>query len=280
MAVKLTGGQAPEDESSDKIMLLGHGYPGVGKTAFGLSFPAPFWIFNLDRPMGELIKKLPVTHEVTYEAMPVDLADTSKAAAIQYLTKFDALLKDALAGSSDGTMLIDGWDIFWDLVKIARVNNLESDLPKEYAPANAYMNGILGRLGRSKLNVVFTTISSKVWSGAKTETDRVRADGFKHKDRMLTHEVYLFSPEDRRNPVEAPRGGDPTKAGETGQTHRALITMSKLNETLINRMIPNLSFALLYKLTFGQSYGSPERLWSPAKAAALVTEEAPAGAAT
>lgn len=275
MATKLLGGDTPEGEASDKLMVLSHGYPGTGKTSFALSFPAPFWVFNLDRAIGSITKGLPKTHELTYEAVAIDVDTPTPAVAAAYLAKFDMLLKDAIASKSDGTFVIDGWDIFWDLVKIAKVRNLESELPKEYAPANAHMNGILGRLGRSPLNVVFTTISSKVWSGAKTETDRVRADGFKHKDRMLTHEVYLFSPEDRRNPNEVPKGGDPSKPGETGQTHRGLITMSKLNESLINRMVPNLNFNLLFRLTFGKNYPEPGRLWSPSSVAKVEGDATP-----
>lgn len=276
---KLIGGQSPATERADKIMLLAHGFPGVGKTAFALSFPAPFWVFNLDRAIGALSTKLPEGHLLDYEAVAIDVDSPTKATAVQYLTRFDKLLNRALTGQildddgtvitvpKDGTFILDGSDIFWDIVKIAKVNNLDSDLPKEYAPANAYMNGVLGRLGRSSLNVVFSTISSKVWTGAKTESDRVRANGFKHKDRMLTHEVYMFTPEDRRNPQEVPKGGDAATPGSTGQTHRAIITMSKLNESLINRVMPNLNFGLLYRLTFGMAYPEPERLWSPSAAA-------------
>jgi len=265
MAVKLHGGQAPPTENMYKIMLLAHGLAGVGKTAFGLSFPGPFGIFNLDRGIGSLTTQLPETVEIDYEDVSLDVAVLTKGMAQQILNKMDAMVNDMLK-LKQGTLIIDGWDIFWDCVKMAKVNNLDSDLPKEYAPANSYMNNLLMRLGRSPINVVFTTISSKVWSGAKTETDRMKADGFKHKDRMLTHEVYLFTPEDYRTPNEVPLGGDPTK-GTVGQTHNALITMSKLNESLINRRIPNLTYKLLYRLTFGVAPPDEDKLWTPGKKA-------------
>lgn len=270
MAVELTGGTPA---TNNKLMVLGHGYPGVGKSALGLSFPTPHYVFNLDRPLDNLIEKLPTAHKVVLEDAPQDVDAASRAVAQSYLTKFDALMKRALTEGGDGTAMIDGWDIFWDLVKIAKVANLDSDLPKEYAPANAYMNQWLGRLGRSRLNVYFTTVSSRVWTGAKTETERVRADGFKHKDRMLTHEVYMFSPEDRRNPFEVPKGGDSKTPGSLGQTHQALITMSKLNENLINKAVPNLSYSLLYRLTFGKAYPEPARLWSPAASAVAAPKD-------
>lgn len=267
MAIDLNGGEAPPNENATKIMLLAHGLAGVGKTAFGLSFPPDFGIFNLDRGIGALTKQLPPEMKIRYEDVSLDVAILTKGMAQQILNKLDELVAFMLKDRPMGTLIIDGWDIFWDCVKLAKVNNLDSDLPKEYAPANSYMNNLLMRLGRSKLNVVFTTISSKVWSGAKTETDRMRADGFKHKDRMLTHEVYLFTPEDYRTPNEVPLGGDVAK-GTVGQTHNGLITMSKLNESLINRRIPNLSYKLLYRLTFGEAPPNEGSLWTPGKAAA------------
>lgn len=267
MSVSLKGGQAPPNENPEKLMVLSHGLPGTGKSSFGLSFPGPHYIFNLDRNMGHLTAQMPEDWEAEYEGdMELQVAAPTKGMAQQVLNKFDALMTKALA-SGTGTVLIDGWDVFWDIVKVAKVNNLDSDLPKEYAPANSYMNNWLMRLGRSKINVVFTTISSKVWSGAKTETDRMKADGFKHKDRMLTHEIYLFTPEDYRTPNEIPLGGTEDK-GNVGQSHNGLITMSKLNEKLINRRIPNISYKLLYRLTFGKAPPEEAKLWTPGKAAA------------
>lgn len=273
MSVKLRGGEAPETENSTKIAALVHGFAGVGKTSFGLTFPGPHYIFNLDRNIGHLTKQMPADWDAEYEGdMEMATAVPTKGMAQMVLNKFDALMNKALAGGT-GTVLVDGWDIFWDLVKLAKVNGIAegNDLPKEYAPANAYMNNWLMKLGRSRLNIVFTTMSSKVWSGAKTETDRVKADGFKHKDRMLTHEIYMFSPEDYRNPNETPLGGDPAK-GTVGQSHNALITMSKPNESLINRRIPNLTYKLLYRLTFGEAPPDEGKLWTPGKVAAKPPE--------
>lgn len=264
MPVKLTGGEAPPTENPNAIKMLGHGQAGTGKTAFGLSFPPPFFIFNLDRAIGHLTRQLPPWVEIDYEGVDLNVEILTKGLAQQILNMFDGLMKIAFA-KGEGTVIVDGWDIFWDCVKLAKVENLDSALPKEYTPANSYMNNWLHRLGRSKLNVYFTTISSKVWSGAKTETDRMKADGFKNKDRMLTHEAYFFTPEDYRTPNEVPLGGDPAK-GTVGQTHNALITLSKLNEGLINRRVPNLTYKLLYRLTFGSAPTDEDKLWTPGKA--------------
>ena len=267
MPVRLTGGEAPPNENPNKIMALGHGLPGTGKTAFGLTFPGPFFVFNLDRAIGHLTRQMPADTEIVYEGADLNVEILTKGLAQQILNLFDGLMREAFK-AGEGTVIIDGWDIFWDCVKLAKVPGIDSgnDLPKEYAPANSYMNNWLHRLGRSRLNVYFTTISSKVWTGAKTEVDRMKADGFKHKDRMLTHELYFFSPEDYRTPAEIPAGGDPAK-GTVGQSHNAIITLSKLNEGLINRRIPNLTYKLLYRLTFGEAPPNEAKLWVPGKKA-------------
>lgn len=262
MPVELTSGMLPPGEATDKIMCLVSSFPGKGKSGFALSFPEPIWYFNLDRAIGHFHDAW-ATRKVTYEAVVIDVDKPSPAVANAYLAKFDLLVRDAIKSKTNGTFIIDGWDIFWDLVKYAKLPAGGADsMPKEWAEANEYMNNHLRRLGLSQLNAVFTTIASKVWTGMKTETDRVRADGFKHKDRWLTHEVYLFSPENNTEPEAVPKN-----AATPGQAHYARINQSKLNEKLIGVVVPSLTFSLLYKLTWGRPYSQPERLWSPAQAA-------------
>lgn len=261
MSVTLTGGQAPAPDEVVKFMILDHGFPGTGKTAFGFSCPPPFWMYNLDRPIDPLLPKLPVGVQVEYEHIAQDVDETSMAVAKTYLAKFDALVTKAIR-ANEGTFIIDGFDILWDIVKIAKIpGGGEDAMPREWASANEYMNGALRRLGLSKLQVVLTTISSKIWTGAKTETERVKADGFKHKDRWLTHEVYFYTPENTREPLANP------SQGKTGVQHQAYIAVSKLNENLVGRVLPSLTFSLLYKLTTGRTYPNASALWSPASSA-------------
>jgi hypothetical protein len=265
MPVQLTGG-TPSPEML-KIMALVHGFAGTGKTELSFSFPPPYWMYNLDRSVDHIVPKLPAGVTIEYEHIPDDVDNTSAIVARSHLDKFDALLKAAIK-ANEGTFIVDGYDLLWDLVKIAKVRNLDEDLPKEYAPANSYMNSALRRLHMAPgLQVALTTMSSKIWTGAKTETERVKADGFKHRDRWLTHEVYLFTPDNTREPFAKP------SQGNTGQTHQAYIAQSKLNESLVGRVLPSLTFALLYKLTFGQGWPEAEKLWSPAKAAAAKPAE-------
>jgi hypothetical protein len=182
------------------------------------------------------------------------------------LRKFDALVTAAIK-SGEGSFIIDGFDLFWDLVKLAKIpGGGEDAMPREWASANEYMNGHLRRLHMSPLQVCLTTMSSKIWTGAKTETERVRADGFKHRGRWLTHEIYLFTPENTTEPHASP------KQSALGQSHQAYIGSSKLREALVGRVLPSLSFATLYKLTFEQAYPDGSTLWSPARVGVATTK--------
>lgn len=263
MAVKLIGGEAPP--ADPKFFIYAHGFPGVGKTSFGFSGPPPFYLYNVDRPIDSLVPKLPAGVEIEYEHIIDDVDATSPAVAKSHLGKFDTMLRDALKANK-GTFILDGADLFWDLVKVAKIpGGGEEAMPREWAEANSYFNGAMRRLSLSGLQTVFTSVSSKIWAGAKTETERVKADGFKHRARWLTHEIYFFTPENPTEPFATP------KQGAVGQTHQAYIGMSKLNETLVGRVLPSLTFSLLYKLTTGRSYPDAGSLWSPAKEPAGAT---------
>lgn len=256
MAVKGHGGKRPT-ERGDKLFVRSYGIEGVGKTRFGLSFPGPFYIFNLDRSMDHLLEAMPEHIEYEYEQAVIDVDVPTPGTALQYLAKFDALMRSAHTGGK-GTVLIDGWDILWDIAKIAKVKNLNEDtMAKEYAPANEYMNSHLRRLGTSKLNVVLTTFAKQKWTGMKTETQQMITEGFKYGGRWITHELYHYLPDAKTAPLMIPT------QGAMGVTHMAHINQSKLNEKLIGRVIPNPSYAMLFKYTFGRMPEEYDKLWTP-----------------
>lgn len=255
MAETLRGGQSPANET-DKMVTLIHGQPGAGKTALGLSWPSPIWFFNCDRPAKTLIERLPEHYEVHYESASFDVDNLAHGMAAQFIMKFDKLLKEAMAAG--GTLFIDGWDLFWEMVKTAKVPGLTDDtLPKEYQPANNYMFNLARRLINSKLEVVLSTISEKPWSGATKQADYYVSSGWKHKDRFITTEVYCFTPEDRRRAMETPL------EHQLGQSHSAYIGMNKLNESTVGSVVPNLSYKMLYRMTFKKLPENADKLWVP-----------------
>ena len=267
MAIILRGGECTPNEV-DKTVELVYGLPGVGKSAYAFSHPSPVRFFNCDRPAASLIKKLPSHYEVHYESVDLDVDGMTPNMAARYLTAFDRMAGEAIK-SGVGTFVCDGWDIFWEIVKLAKVPGLsDSTLPKEYEPANGYMIAWLRRLVQAPIPVVFTTIAEPIWSGAKT-TDaegRLKSSGFKHRGRFLTHEIYMYSPEEKDKPTERPRELlDKDKRPVGGQSHSSYIGVSKLNEKLVGRVIPNLNYGLLYRMTFGVAHPQAAELWNPAK---------------
>jgi hypothetical protein len=253
---QLKGGQSPKNEES-RIFANVYGVSGAGKTAFALTFPPPFFILNLDKDMRELLMQLPDSYDVEYERLVFEVDGLTAGSAAQYLVKADALLKKALL-AGEGTFLLDGGDIFWDTVKIAKLmKGGDGVLPKDYSPANAYMNSYLSRLQHAPFHVCMTSMSRKKWEGAKKESDKMEADGFKHRKRWVSHEIYMFTPEQRQYPSEVP-----AQAG-TGQTHKAYIDTSKINESLVGSVIPNLTFKVLYAMTYGSLPDEYKKLWSP-----------------
>lgn len=257
MPETLRGGQRPSNEQVDKLVTLDYGLPGTGKSSFVLSHPSPIYFFNCDRGIAPLLERVSETAEVVYERAQLDVDGLTPGLAARYLLAFDKLAGDALR-RGEGTFAVDGWDLFWDIVKIAKIPGLsDSTLPKEYEPANVYMNNWLQRLCNSPLQVVFTTIAEPIWGGAKKETDQMRSSGFKHRGRWLTHEIYFFTPEEKDIPDRKPldRSG--------GQSHSAYIGISKLNERLTGMVVQDLSFASLYRMTFGRAHPKAAELWSP-----------------
>jgi hypothetical protein len=263
MPVTLKGGQRPEGEQN-KLVTNAHGKPGTGKSTFALTHPSPLFYFNCDRPMGNLLEKLPDSYEVIYEAIPLDVDAITPGLATQYMLKFDALVNQALK-RGEGTFVVDGLDIFCEIVKVAKLPKSGGDpIPREYADYNTYFNNHHRRLGTSGLQVCFTAMSKPVWTGAKTETDMMASEGFKWRGRWLTTEVYLFTPENRDTPHASPT--ETTR----GNTHSAWISTSKLNEKLVGAVIPGLTFGLLYRMTFGKAYPGQAQLFSPSKVEAAV----------
>lgn len=256
MAEILKGGQSPSGER-DKLVTLIHGLGGAGKTTLALTWPSPIFMFNCDRPAKSLIEKLPPHYEVHYEMALRDVEAVNQGMAARYIMAFDALFREALAGGK-GTIFIDGWDIFWEYVKLAKVPGLSDDtLPRQYEPANSYMFSFARRAVSSPLEVVLTTISEKPWEGATKQADYYVPGGWKHRDRFITCQLYAFTPERRERAPETPydRG--------TGQTHQTYIGMNKLNEQTVGSVVANLSYKMLYRMTFGRLPDDHEQLWVP-----------------
>lgn len=236
-----------------------HGMPGSGKTAVLLSFPSPIHMVNFDRDPSSLFVKLPPHYEVTYEAIPYDI-DATPASAATILNIVDKMIDRALKYAKDhpeapGTFALDGADLYWESTKVAKLPSADASA-RQYADCNTYMNRNLGRLYNSPLQVGLSAISKEIWKKESAGTGTFDPEGFKHRGRWITHELYLFSPEEVAPTLRPPER-------ETGQTHRAYFQKSKINEGLVRSVVPNISFKVLYKLAYGELPQEHEKLWTP-----------------
>ena len=259
MPETIKGGHPTGGPTGKKLMALWHGHPGSGKTAVLLSYPPPIHMVNFDRDPSHLFVKLPAHYEVIYETIPYDI-DFSPSIASAVLHKVDTMVAMALKYAKEhpdnpGSFALDGSDILWDIVKIAKLPSSDASA-RQYADANAYMYGLLGKLYNTPMHVGLSAISKEIWKRESAGTGTYDPVGFSHRARWLTHECYLFSPEDT-----APR--DRPVDSEVGQTHRAYFQRSKVNEKLVRSVTPNISFKMLYKLAYGELPKEHEKLWTP-----------------
>lgn len=252
MVETFKGGQRATDRPK-KIFAQVFGTEGVGKTSFALSFPSPLWIVNLDRNMDDLLERLPEHYEIHYEEVPFDV-DMSKGVAATTIMKVKNLFKQAIAAGT-GTFFVDGIDLYWDYVKMAKLPD-DAELPNQWGPANSEMESFFRRSEAAPLQMVFNSIASKIWTGATKESNQMKADGFKHTGRFINTSIYIFTPEDHSKPDLRP-------TEQRGQTHHSYISMAKLKENIVGSVVPNLSYKMLYKMTFGELPPDHEKLWVP-----------------
>jgi hypothetical protein len=203
--------------------------------------------------MDDLLEKLPEHYEIHYESVQYDV-DMNRSVAAGVMLKVKALFEAAIKGGK-GTFFMDGADLYWDYVKLAKLPE-DADIPNQWGPANSAMDSFYKRAEAAPIQVVFTGIASPVWEGMKKETDRMKADGFKHAGRYINSKVYMFTPEDHSTPQSRP-------VEKKGQSHSAYISTSKLNEKIVGSVIPNPSFKMLYRMTFGELPPDHELLWTP-----------------
>jgi hypothetical protein len=129
------------------------GPPGAGKTTALLTYPSPITFINLDRAPGELTEQLPEHYEINYLRVHYDV-DTTPAIANKVLNDIDGAARKAITASKSsggGSFILDGYDLLWDYVKIAK-------LPKKrYLPQRSRWEGRRGRPTRHTSRCPSTT---------------------------------------------------------------------------------------------------------------------------
>ena len=251
--VEIKGGSRAT-ERPRKLFTQVFGIQGSGKTSLALSGPSPLFVANLDRNMDDLLEKLPPHYDIHYEEVQYDV-DMNRGVAANVMMKIQALFEKAMKMGLTGTFIVDGADLYWEYVKMAKLPD-DADVPNQWGPANSAMSSFFRRCESAPFQVFVTSIASKVWEGMKKETDRMQADGFKHAGRFINTSVYMFTPEDHSTPTIRP-------FERAGQTHSSYISLSKLNEKIVGSVIPNLSYKMLFRSVFGVLPPDHEKLWVP-----------------
>lgn len=249
---KLRGGSV--GEYLRKLFACYYGFAGEGKTTQLLTFPPPLHILNCgDRDIKPLLEQLPESHDIYYEWLVPDVDALSQRVAEGYLQRADALL--ALALKNGGSFLMDGIDIHWEFVQIAKITAPEGTALR-YKPANQYCFDFFGKLTSSPLQIGVTSLAAEIWNGPSS-TGRFRYAGWKHIDRYIETAVRMFIKE------QMAAGEKPQATQNPTVTHAAYIEQSKKAEHLARRVFDNMNFGFLYKATFGVPYPEEDKLWKP-----------------
>lgn len=254
----LKGGQLPSNEPiKERLITAIYGVEGVGKTTLALTFPPPLFILNCDRNMSKYIKLLPETHEVHYERLDLQDVDAlSPEMAKVHTARANKLIQTGLK-VGHGTIILEGEDLFWEVVKISLLPRGDAKA-REYADANEYMNNHYRRTERSDLNMAITSFAKPEWVGETKTSGKYQREGFKWTKRWYNTAVYLYLATNTK-PDAVP--ADVNKAIDL--QFKAQMTENKEDKRLQMRTLPRLTYALMFKMTFGHMPPDADLLWKP-----------------
>ena len=257
-----TGGTPPKTRT---LAINAWGLPGVGKSTFALTMPPPIYLLNCDRAVDSLLALLPPTHEIFYESFLLRPGEQlTQQSAQRFLAAFEGL--EALAvQQGEGSFIIDGGARFWDVIKLAKLppSAAESKDLKAWELPNDYWRSHLLGLEATPFQVCITHPAVTIWEGMTKESERLRPDAFKHQGYSLTVDVYIFTtgrPSDLYPKMVENMALTGQVPGETA--HWGIIWRNKFNTKIEQRAVMNLTFPLLYQMTFGEPWTGAE-CWTP-----------------
>lgn len=256
--IEMRGGGRPPSEATPIVRCEVYGTTGVGKSTFAATFPGPLWIVNFDRSWAPIIEQLPETCHIRYMEIPVDADMLVKGIAASHLLSFDRFLAEASQSKDGGTFILDGADIWWDVVKAAKLPEGGADVARDYYVPNTYATSRYRRLSSLPMHLVCVTAARNKWDSASRESDMMESEGFKHRMRWLTSQVRLFSPESRTYTPSIPRAD-----AKPGRTFHGYIAMAKENPSLEGSVEPSLTYLTLYRKLYKRQPPDADRCWAP-----------------
>lgn len=253
------GGKLPTEETPWLRNEI-YGLTGVGKSTMAATFPNPLWVCNFDRPWRKIIESLPETHEVHYLEIPIDVDMLIKGVAESHLLSFDKFLRSAEKSEDGGTFILDGGDVWWDVIKAAKLPSGTDggDVPRDYYQANTYANSRYRRMTALPMHLNIISAARTKWASQSKETETLESEGFKHRLRWLTSQVRLFSPESRLTTPMIPMAD-----AKAGRTFYGYVSLSKEKPEVEGTVEPNMTYMTLYRKIYRKNPPDSGKCWVP-----------------
>jgi len=259
--VTLKGGGRTPTDATPLLRTEVYGTTGVGKSTFAATFPSPLWIVNFDRSWAPIIEQMPSECEIHYLEIPVDSDMLIKGIAADHLLSFDKFLRDAHNSKDGGTFILDGADVWWDVIKAAKLPAGDgSDLPRDYFQPNTYANSRYRRMAALPMHLVCVAAARTTWGSATKELETMESEGFKHRLRWMTSQIRVFCPETRLSTPSSPRIASDPKMGRTFYDY---IALAKERPSIEGTVEPSLTYLTLYRKIHRKNPPDAAQCWLP-----------------
>ena len=252
------GGRTPTD-ATPLLRTEVYGTTGVGKSTFAATFPSPLWIVNFDRSWAPIIEQMPSECEIHYLEIPADVDMLIKGVANNLLLDFDKFLRTAVESKDGGTFILDGADLWWDVVKAAKLPTDADGAPaRDYFQPNTYASSRYRKMAFLPMHLVCIASARNIWASASKETDMMESEGFKHRLKYITSQVRLFSPESRLTTPAIP-----TTDKQMGRTFHGYISLVKERPAIEGTVEPSLTYLTLYRKIYRKNPPDAAQCWLP-----------------
>src|SRR3990167_1726669 len=259
--VILSGGGRTPTDPTPLLRTEIYATTGAGKSTVAATYPPPLWVFNLDRSWAPIIEQLPDSHVVHYLEIPVDADMLIKGIAADHLLSFDKFLRQAGESKEGGSFILDGADVWWDLVKAAKLPAGDgSDMARDYYQPNTYANSRYRRMAALPMHLVCISAARTLWGSATKELEMMESEGFKHRLRWMTSQVRLFSPESRLSTPSVPRT---VSDANLGRTFHGYVSLSKERPSIEGTVEPSLTYLTLYRKIYRKNPPDAAQCWLP-----------------
>ena len=284
-----TRGDTTADEVDDKLTLTisGCGLQGTGKTLWGLkTMPTPILHLNFDRVSDGLLYQkdaegnLLIPKERQQDIVTIHIGpeqfnkegETSwnELSAGMAREKMEQAIRDYTPALKGGTFFLDGGAMLNQLVQLVELAKIRRTregkdqklFPFDYALVNSYINGLMGSLNRADFNFYITHHLTENWDSTGP-MGTYRPQHNSQVPKIIEIELWfwcLCSQEvvDTNKKKGVCRKFDCTQAGHSGRLFNTKVIENKMKKSMIGYTQDNLTFDMLYLMTFGQPYKKVE----------------------